>query len=245
MPFDHFDLAFLPAWIDPWYVAEALAFIQVVFIDIVMAGDNAVAVGLAASGLEKDKRSRAIFYGVLGAVVVRIGFVLITVELLKIVGLLFAGGLLLLWVCWKMYRDLRHPEEHHAPGQPKKAAKTLLSAVTQILVADISMSLDNVLAVTGAAENHVWVLAFGLLFSIAMMGLAANLIAGILHRYRWIGYIGVVVVLFVALKMIYEGGLEIWTVGHCEKGVTVCGPYLWQGFVGWCKGLAAFAHVRT
>ncbi|MEI9906462.1 MAG: YjbE family putative metal transport protein [Asticcacaulis sp.] len=209
-----------------------------------MAGDNAVAVGLAASGLEKDKRSRAIFYGVLGAVVVRIGFVLITVELLKIVGLLFAGGpAAAVGVLEDVPRLAPSGRASHA-GPAEDGGQDLLSAVTQILIADISMSLDNVLAVTGAAENHVWVLAFGLLFSIAMMGLAANLIAGILHKYRWIGYIGVVVVLFVALKMIYEGGLEIWTVGHCEKGVTVCGPYLWQGFVGWCKGLAAFAHVR-
>ena len=242
MNFDSLDLSFLPAWIDPWYVAEALAFIQVVFIDIVMAGDNAVAVGLAASGLEKDKRRRAIFYGVLGAVVVRIGFVLITVELLKLVGLLLAGGLLLLWVCWRMYRDLRHPEMHHGPNA--KPAKTLFAAVSQILIADISMSLDNVLAVTGAAENHVWVLAFGLLFSIAMMGLAANIIAGILHKYLWIGYVGVLVVFFVALKMIYEGGLEVWTVGHCERGVGVCAPYLWDSLITWLKGLAALAHIR-
>ena len=242
---DGLNLSFLPSWIDPWYVAEALAFIQVVFIDIVMAGDNAVAVGLAASGLEKEKRQRAIFYGVAGAVIVRIGFVLITVELLKVVGLLLAGGLLLLWVCWKMYRDLRHPDIHPETGQPKHPAKTLLSAVAQILIADISMSLDNVLAVTGAADEHVWVLAFGLLFSIAMMGVAANLIAGVLHKYRWIGYIGVLVVFLVALKMIYEGGLEVWTVGHCEKGVDVCAPYLWNSFVAWLKGVAAFLHIRT
>ncbi len=243
MHFDSLDLSFLPHWIDPWYVAEALAFVQVVFIDIVMAGDNAVAVGLAASGLDKDKRQRAIFYGVIGAVIVRIGFVLITVELLKVVGLLLAGGLLLLWVCWRMYRDLRHPKVR--AGQAGRPAKTLLAAVVQILVADISMSLDNVLAVTGAAQAHVWVLAFGLLFSIAMMGVAANLIAGVLHKYRWIGYVGVLVVFLVALKMIYEGGVEVWTVGHCEKGVAVCGPYLWQGFVAWLKGIATFLHVKV
>ncbi len=241
--FASLDLSFLPHWIDPWYVAEALAFIQVVFIDLVMAGDNAVAVGLAASGLDKDKRRRAIFYGVIGAVAVRFGFVLITVELLKVVGLLLAGGLLLLWVCWRMYRDLRHPEAHHAPDAPKRPAKTLLAAVTQILIADITMSLDNVLAVTGAAENHVWVLAFGLLFSIAAMGVAANLIAGVLHRFTWIGYVGVLVVLIVALRMIYEGGLEVWTVGRCDMTLR-CGPYLWASFILWLKGMAAFFHVN-
>ena len=242
MNFDSLDMSFLPAGIDPWYVAEALAFLQVVFIDLVMAGDNAVAVGVAASRLEPDKRRRAIVYGVIGAVVIRIGFVLVTVELLKIVGLLLAGGLLLLWVCWKMWRELRHPETHHDPST--RPAKTLFAAVTQILIADVTMSLDNVLAVTGAAENHIWVLAIGLLFSIAAMGFAASIIAGILHKYLWIGYIGVVVVLFVALKMIWEGGLEIWTAGKCDMSLR-CGPFLWGSFVHWLDGLRALIPVKS
>lgn len=236
LDFGSIDLSF-GGYLDPWIVAQALAFIQVVFIDLVMAGDNAVAVGVAAAGLPADKRKQAIFFGVAGAVIVRIGFVLITYELLKIVGLLLAGGLLLLWVTWKMFRELRHPHDEAAGASPRKA-KSLLSAVVQILIADISMSLDNVLAVTGAAEEHVWILAFGLLFSIALMGIAANMIASVLHKYVWIGYLGVLVVLFVALKMIWEGGHEVWTVGHCDtKGIAKCGPFLWQSFQTWAAGL--------
>jgi len=209
----HFDLS---ALLGPALLAQAFAFLQVVFIDIVMAGDNAVAVGVAAAGLTPDKRRKAILYGMIGAVVLRVGFVLITVQLLKVTGLLLAGGILLLWVCWKMYRELR---EHHETAKDENRTartKTLFSAVIQILAADVSMSLDNVLAVAGAAQNHVWVLVFGLVFSIAALGLAANLIAGILHRWRWIGYAGVLVVLFVALHMMYDGGIEVWTHGHCD-----------------------------
>jgi len=249
----HFDLSFLNAWL-PFFEAHkevmgpALAFLQVVFIDIVMAGDNAVAVGIAAAGLPADKRKKAIMYGLMGAIVTRIGFVLITVQLLKVVGLLLAGGLLLLWVCWKMWHELRQPaaDEHAADGTKIVRQRSLAAAVVQILVADVSMSLDNVLAVTGAAENHVWVLAFGLLFSIAAMGVAANVIAKVLHRYRWIGYIGVLVVLGVAGKMIWEGGVEIWEVGHCDATLK-CLPELGTRFVNWVKGLALlisqFSHA--
>ena len=215
-----FHLSSLTSLIDPDILVPALAFLQVVCIDIVMAGDNAVAVGIAAAGLTPDKRRLAIFYGLIGAVALRIGFVLITVQLLEITGLLLAGGLLLLWVCWKMYGELRahHDLVHAADGTVPTTAKskTLITAVVQILAADISMSLDNVLAVAGAAQSHVWVLAFGLLFSIAAMGLAANVIASVLHKYRWIAYVGVLVVFFVACKMIYEGGMEVWTDGHCD-----------------------------
>lgn len=248
----HFDLSFLNAWL-PFYkahqevLAPALAFLQVVFIDIVMAGDNAVAVGIAAAGLPADKRRKAIMYGLMGAIVTRIGFVLITVQLLKVVGLLLAGGLLLLWVCWKMWREMQKPAE---PGHPDAAnrsgRRSLASAVVSILIADVSMSLDNVLAVTGAAEDHVWVLAFGLLFSIAAMGVAANVIAKVLHRYHWIGYVGVLVVLGVACKMIWEGGTEIWEVGHCDASLK-CLPELGSRFVNWVKGLAQlvsqFSHA--
>ena len=248
----HFDLSFLNAWL-PFYKAHqellspALAFLQVVFIDIVMAGDNAVAVGIAAAGLPADKRKKAIMYGLIFAIVTRIGFVLITVQLLKVVGLLLAGGLLLLWVCWKMWHEMRQEQAARHPDTPKVVrSRSLASAVLQIFVADISMSLDNVLAVTGAAENHVWVLAFGLLFSIAAMGVAANIIAQVLHRYHWIGYIGVLVVLGVAIKMIWEGGTEVWEVGHCDATLK-CLPELGTRFANWIKGLAQlvsqFSHA--
>lgn len=241
------DLSFLSAYVDPFILSQAIAFAQVVFIDIVMAGDNAIAVGLAAAGLPPDKRKKAIFYGLIGAFVTRIGFVIITVELLKVVGLLLAGGLLLLWVCWKMWREMNLPSEHEhavspeaaamAAGKGKARTRTLGTAVLQILIADISMSLDNVLAVSGAAANHVWVLAFGLIFSIAAMAFLANIIAKILHKFRWIGYAGVAVVLFVACKMIWEGGNEVWEVGKCDLTFK-CLPELYAQFVAWVQGLA-------
>ncbi len=246
--------------IDPVLLSQGLALVQVIFIDIVMAGDNAVAVGIAAAGLTPDKRRLAILYGLIGAVILRIGFVLITVELLALVGLLLAGGILLLWVCWKMWRELR---EHHETAQAEalvmagtvnltdaekaertaqpqqastKKAKTLLSATLQILAADISMSLDNVLAVAGAAQHHVPILVFGLLLSIAAMGVAANLIAKVLHKYRWIAYAGVAVVLFVALKMIWEGGHQIWEFGHCDATLK-CLPVMAGDAETWWRDL--------
>ncbi len=240
----HLDLSFLNAYMDPLLRAEVFAFIQVVFIDLVMAGDNAVAVGIAAAGLPADKRKKAILYGLIGAIVTRVGFVLITVQLLKIVGLLLAGGLLLLWVCFKMWHELRQPVEgEHVDGVPKPIKpRSMASAVIQILIADVSMSLDNVLAVTGAASDHVWVLAFGLLFSIAAMGLAANLIANILHKYRWIAYIGVLVVFGVACRMIYEGGHEVWTVAKCDMTFK-CVPTVFEEFKTWLNGLGTkIAH---
>lgn len=234
----HLSILHLPAFLNPWLadprVVEGMAFLQVVFIDVVMAGDNAVAVGLAAAGLPADKRRQAIFYGLIGAVATRIGFVLITVQLFQIIGLLLAGGLLLLWVCWKMWRDLRHDEE--AQDGPAKQPKTLWAAVIQILIADVSMSLDNVLAVTGAADDHIWVLVFGLLFSIAMMGLAANAIASALHRFRWIGYVGLVVVLFVALRMIWEGSEQVWEAANCDASWK-CLPKIGQNLSDHIAGL--------
>ncbi|MFT4076217.1 MAG: YjbE family putative metal transport protein [Asticcacaulis sp.] len=245
--------------IDPALLSQGLALVQVIFIDIVMAGDNAVAVGIAAAGLAPDKRRLAILYGLIGAVILRIGFVLLTVQLLAIVGLLLAGGILLLWVCWKMWRELSEHHEtqaaeaalaeaakHTGLQDPEMAAKvaaaelkarsgkakTLLSATLQILAADISMSLDNVLAVAGAAQHHVPILVFGLLLSIAAMGIAANLIANILHKYRWIAYIGVAVVLFVALKMIWEGGHQIWEFGHCDTTFK-CAPVMATDLITW------------
>jgi YjbE family integral membrane protein len=192
------------------------ALIQVLMIDLVLAGDNAVAVGLAAAGLPVEQRRKAIFWGLVAAVVTRIGFALITTQLLGVVGLLFAGGLLLLWVCWKMWRELRDQavrDEEAAEAvldadpatEPKVKPKTFRDALIQILIADVSMSLDNVLAVAGAAREHPGILVFGLLLSIALMGVAAHAIARLLHRYRWIGYVGRIIVLYVALQMMWEG----------------------------------------
>lgn len=198
------------------------AFFQVVMIDVALAGDNAVAVGLSAAGLPPKQRRTAIILGLAGAVVMLIGFALITVQLLQVVGLLLAGGLLLLWVCWKMWRDLgAHGRELVAEGEaaleaatgveigahPRHAAKakTIGQALLQILIADLTMSLDNVLAVAGAAREHPQVLVIGLLLSITLMGVAATWIAKLLHRFRWLGYVGLVIVLGVSVRMIWEG----------------------------------------
>jgi YjbE family integral membrane protein len=192
------------------------ALLQVLMIDLVLAGDNAVAVGLAAGGLPAEQRRKAIFWGLVAAVVTRIGFALITTQLLGIVGLLFAGGILLLWVCWKMFHELREqtsdevtPEEALEAGNLPEKAKPMSTAIWQIVVADVSMSLDNVLAVAGAAQEHPYILAIGLLLSVAMMGTAANLIAHVLHRHRWIGWIGLLIITYVAISMIWRGGEEV------------------------------------
>jgi YjbE family integral membrane protein len=206
------------AMIESMFSTGALAALfSVLMIDLVLAGDNAVAVGLAAAGLPPDQRRKAILWGLAAAVTMRIGFALITAQLLGIVGLLFAGGLLLLWVCWKMWRELREQAvaeevaagavlDNDASTEPTgRPAKSFRSAFTQILIADLSMSLDNVLAVAGAAREHPAILVFGLLLSIALMGVAASYIARLLHRYRWIGYVGLLIVLYVALHMMWEG----------------------------------------
>ncbi len=206
--------------------AEALSALwQVILIDLVLAGDNAVVIGLAAAGLPADQRKKAILVGIIAATILRIGFALIATQLLAITGLLLAGGILLLWVSWKMWRELRegHAAEHQASAEALAGAdlnadgsiaggvprKTLSQAVWQIVIADVSMSLDNVLAVSGAAHEHPEVLIFGLILSIALMGLAATFIANLLQRYRWIAYIGLAIILYVALQMIYEGWHDI------------------------------------
>ena len=206
------------------------ALFQVLMIDLVLAGDNAVAVGLAAGGLPAELRRKAIFWGLAVAVITRIGFALITTQLLAIIGLLFAGGILLLWVCWKMWRELRDQAvageaaaeaalDSDPATEPKVKPKSFKDALIQILVADVSMSLDNVLAVAGAAREHPTILVFGLLMSIALMGVAAHAIARLLHRYRWIGYIGLLIVLYVALHMMWQGGRDVvddmgWTAQY-------------------------------
>jgi YjbE family integral membrane protein len=201
------------------------AFFQVVLIDLALAGDNAIAVGLSAAGLPPHQRRRAIVLGLGGAVVMLIGFALITTQLLKVVGLLFAGGLLLLWVCWKMWRELREQGREASAegeaaleeatgiaigGKPRHAApaKTMGQALVQILIADLTMSLDNVLAVAGAAREHPGVLVVGLLLSITLMGVAASWIAKLLHRFRWIGYVGLAIILIVSGRMIWEGSRD-------------------------------------
>ena len=212
--------------------AGITALLQVIVIDLVLAGDNAIVIGLAAAGLPADQRKRAILIGVLAATVLRIGFAAITVQLLAILGLLLVGGILLLWVCWKMWRELRtsHADEQEATealansdlnkdgvtaGKPRK---TLGQAALQIVIADVSMSLDNVLAVAGAARDHFTVLIIGLILSIALMGLAASFIAKLLHRHRWIAYVGLLIILYVALDMIHRGVLEVWP--HVSNAVS-------------------------
>lgn len=198
--------------------------LQVIMIDLVLAGDNAVVIGLAASGLPKDQRPKAILIGILAATLLRISFAVLATKLLAIVGLLLAGGLLLLWVCWKMWRELRadaarDEEAHKALAEGLEGAeaagngaprKTLMQATGQIILADVSMSLDNVLAVAGAAREHPLVLVIGLGFSVCLMGVAANYIAKLLHRYRWIAYVGLLIILYVALEMIYRGAQDVW-----------------------------------
>jgi YjbE family integral membrane protein len=190
------------------------ALVQVIIIDLVLAGDNAVVIGLAAAGLPKEQRGKAILIGIIAATVLRIVFAGLTTQLLQIVGLLLAGGLLLLWVCWKMWRELRANHDDSGEIDPDKLdgapRKTLSQATWQIIVADVSMSLDNVLAVAGAAREHPYVLVIGLALSIAMMGVAATFIAKLLHNHRWIAYVGLAVILYVAGDMIYRGTLEVW-----------------------------------
>lgn len=193
------------------------AFIQVLLIDLVLAGDNAIVVGALAAGLPADQRKKVILIGVLAALVLRIIFALMVTWLLGIVGLVLAGGLLLLWVAWRMYRDIKgHAGE--SAGSPEivgdehsglKSTKTFAGAAWGVAVADVSMSLDNVLAVAGAAREHPGILIVGLIFAVALMGIAANIIAQYIERYRWIAWIGLVVIVYVAGKMIFEGWSEV------------------------------------
>jgi len=199
------------------------ALLQVVLIDLVLAGDNAIVIGLAAAGLPQAQRGKAILIGIVAATMLRILFAGLATQILQIVGLLLAGGILLLWVCWKMWRELRASPA--APMEAKEAAgaaagtnvegkprKTLVQATWQIIVADVSMSLDNVLAVAGAAREHPMVMIFGLALSIAMMGVAASFIAHLLQNHRWIAYVGLAVILYVAVEMIFRGTLDIMMV---------------------------------
>ncbi|MDF0517649.1 TerC family protein [Bradyrhizobium yuanmingense] len=202
--------------------AEALsALLQVILIDLVLAGDNAVVIGLAAAGLPAEQRRRAIIVGIAAATALRIAFAGVATQLLQVIGLLLAGGVLLLWVCWKMWRELREQSAHAkelsfdsggagaAPVQQPVKQKTFGQAAVQIVAADVSMSLDNVLAVAGAAREHPYILAFGLLLSVGMMGVAADLLGRLLQKQRWVAYVGLAIILYVAFEMIYRGTLEL------------------------------------
>ena len=196
-----------------WISADLIALINVIMIDVVLAGDNAIVVGMAASRVALEMRARVIFWGIAGAVVLRILFAGITSQLLTIVGLTFAGGILLLWVCWKMYRQLVSTDGNHGTGSgnaaPAIATMSFGQAVTQVVLADVTMSLDNVLAVAGAAKGSFWVLALGLVIGIVLMAVASHFIANLLVRFPWITWIGLLIVVYVALSMIWDGWFQI------------------------------------
>lgn len=202
--------------------SEVTTILQVIFINVVLSGDNAIVVGMAAAGAPPAIRQKVIFYGIAGAVVLRVLLSLLAVQFLQVVGLLLAGGILLLWVCWKLYREIRSSAAEHSGTQALgemqdgeiavESTKSLGEAMWQIIVADISMSLDNVLAVAGAAREHPWIMAGGLVLSVALMGLAATFIARLLDRYRWLAWVGLIVIVYVALSMIWEGGWDIQQV---------------------------------
>ena len=197
--------------------AALAAFGQVLMIDLLLAGDNAIVVGALAAGLPAADRKKVIMIGIGAALVLRIVFALMVTWLLGIVGLIFAGGLLLLWVAWKFWRELRHtgessgsPEIEGDEGSGLRSARSFAGAAWAVAVADVSMSLDNVLAVAGAARDHPGILIVGLLLSVILMGVAANFIARYIERYRWIAYVGLLIILYVAVDMVYRGAMEVW-----------------------------------
>jgi YjbE family integral membrane protein len=208
--------------------SQLVALSQIVIIDLVLAGDNAVVVGLAASRVDPRLRARVIFWGVAGAVVLRVSFALVATQLLAIVGLTLAGGILLLWVCWKMYREIRVSVPQPAMAgvghgaQPPGHVVPFYAALTQIIIADVSMSLDNVLAVAGAAKGDLWILVVGLTIAVVFMAVASSYIARLLHRYHWITWIGLLVVLYVAMEMVWKGtyqvGCRFVPKSVCENG---------------------------
>jgi YjbE family integral membrane protein len=225
-------------------IPELIALGQVIIIDLMLAGDNAIVVGMAAAGLPRHMRAKVILIGIAAATVLRILFAVIASKLLLIIGLTLAGGILLLWVCWKFWRELVHDrrrrlqalkrygrklsadelreledKEEALPGSPP--AKTMRQAITQIVLADVSMSLDNVLAVAGAAAQHYWVLVVGLLLSVALMGVAAGFVAGMMKRWPWIAYIGLVIILWVALGMIYRGTHQVVKEMNDDNGASL------------------------
>ena len=196
--------------------SQASAFVQIVLIDIVMSGDNAIIIGMAAAGLPPELRKKAIFWGIIGATVLRIFFAVIVVQLLAIIGIKVVGGLLLLWVCWRMWQEIRagvtvEDMEREADEKAQKGPpKTMRMAMINIIVADATMSLDNVLAVAGAARDHLEMLIFGLVLSIALMALTANFIAKLLEKHSWLGYLGLAIIAYVAVQMIWQGSVEVY-----------------------------------
>ena len=183
---------------------------QVVLVDLMLAADNAIVIGLAAASAPQAMRKRVIFFGIAAAAVLRIAFALLTVQLLQIIGLVLAGGLLLLWVCWKLWRELREVSKANSGNtESKPAEKSVGQAIFQIVLADVSMSLDNVLAVAGIAREHPSILVFGLALSVALMAFGAVYIARLLEKYHWIAYIGLLVILQVSLVMIWEGSQQV------------------------------------
>ena len=196
--------------------SQASAFFQIILIDIVMSGDNAIIIGMAAAGLPPELRKKAIFWGIIGATVLRIFFAVIVVQLLAIIGIKVVGGLLLLWVCWRMWQEIRagvtvEDMEREADENAKKGPpKTMRMAMINIIVADATMSLDNVLAVAGAARDHLEMLIFGLVLSIALMALTANFIAKLLEKHSWLGYLGLAIIAYVAVQMLWQGSAEVY-----------------------------------
>ena len=204
----------------PIDLGEIGALLSVVFIDLVLAGDNAIVVGVAAAGLPPRRRRHVIFVGVIVATALRIAMATVALRLLAIVGLTLAGGILLLWVAWKLFRELR-PRQKSVAAEPTRAPpKTFGQALFQVVAADLSMSLDNVLAVAGTARQHFWVLVIGLLLSVALMGVASSLVARLLTRYHWIAWIGLAIVTFVALRLIYDGSTEV-----IERATALAAPF--------------------
>lgn len=198
-------------FLDAFSLKAVIAFLQVVLIDVTLAGDNAVVIGLVVRSLAPDDRKKAIFAGIGAAALIRILMALVAVKLLAIVGLTLAGGFLLLWVCWRMYREMKSDQTHTQNGTAP-APGSLGKAIFRILIADLSMSLDNVLAVAGAASEHPGILVMGLVLSVLLMGIAASYIARLLDRYKWISWVGLLIVLGVAIELIVKGGGEVW--GH-------------------------------
>lgn len=186
---------------------HAAALAQVLLIDVTLAGDNAVVVGLAVMGLVPEQRRRAIVAGIAAATVIRLGFALIAVRLITVIGLTLAGGLLLLWVASRMYRELR--ARRAAPDAPPLRPTRFVTALFRIVLADVSMSLDNVLAVAGAARQDLIALVAGLVFSVILMGAAASSVAALLERHRWVAWAGLLIVLYVALRMIWDGSIDV------------------------------------
>jgi len=192
-------------------VEQLWPLLQVILVDLVLAGDNAIVVGLVAATVAAPLRPRVILIGIAAAAILRIGFALVTVQLLQIIGLVLAGGLLLLWVCWKLWRELQIVQQSESDTDPasRPVPKSMKHAVFQIILADVSMSLDNVLAVAGVARDHELILVIGLILSVGLMAFAATVVARLLERHRWIAYIGLVVILYVAVTMIWHGSHEI------------------------------------